>query len=273
MNSVSVVMPIYNRRAQFTEAIESALRQTHRPLELVIVNDGSNDGVESVIEVAKVCGKAIGVDVRVIEHIHNQGCGASLKHGFEAATGDYITLLASDDLYLDPESLHRQVVSMSEQGAKWSYYPDRMLGPTVAESRLFQPSFIPKMRFLNKFITNHPRIMCCILFWRNAVNSSSLMIEAETYRQYGGWWEWTKNADCDGALLKYYSYLGLKNTLMPGPAMFYRIHPGQVSNDRESMLRGMERSKIHTMYMIQAGGPFWMVLLSRLCWRLGKWTQ
>jgi glycosyltransferase involved in cell wall biosynthesis len=99
---VSVVIATYNRAYIFREALESALAQTYRDFEILIVDDGSTDNTR---DMAVQCTTD---RVRYIRHEHNRGCSAAYNTGIKAATGDVITLLDSDDRW-KPENLEREV--------------------------------------------------------------------------------------------------------------------------------------------------------------------
>jgi glycosyltransferase involved in cell wall biosynthesis len=95
---LSVVIPAYNEEKtirQIVDRVRSAAPQIEK--ELVIVNDCSKDGTRAVLdELAKEPG------IRVLHHEVNQGKGAALRTGFQAATGDYV-IIQDADLEYDPE--------------------------------------------------------------------------------------------------------------------------------------------------------------------------
>ncbi|MFP4629856.1 MAG: glycosyltransferase family 2 protein [Desulfohalobiaceae bacterium] len=98
---VSVIIPTYNRAEMLSKAIGSVLVQSHSCLELIVVDDGSTDQTRDILQ-----GIA---DPRVCclsqEH---QGVAAARNLGLEKASGDYIALLDSDDIWL-PQKLSRQL--------------------------------------------------------------------------------------------------------------------------------------------------------------------
>ncbi len=99
---VSVVLPVYNHASLLRGAVESVLGQTYRNLELIIVNDGSTDGVEKVL--ADYVGDP---RVRVLTQA-NQTLPAALSNGFEFARGEFWTWTSADNL-MGPDQLRRQV--------------------------------------------------------------------------------------------------------------------------------------------------------------------
>jgi glycosyltransferase involved in cell wall biosynthesis len=95
--TLSVIMPVYNERATVAEMIRR-MRAVELPLilQVVAVDDGSSDGSD------KVLGALEDSTVRVITHKENQGKGAAIRTGLEAATGDLI-LIQDADLEYDPD--------------------------------------------------------------------------------------------------------------------------------------------------------------------------
>jgi glycosyltransferase involved in cell wall biosynthesis len=96
---VSVVIPVHNGERYLGEAIESVLAQTYRPIDLVIVDDGSVDGS------AAVCKRFAGI--RYIFQPHT-GAAAARNRGVDAANGALLSFLDADDLW-SPEKLVRQI--------------------------------------------------------------------------------------------------------------------------------------------------------------------
>jgi hypothetical protein len=99
-NLVSVIIPTYNRRQLVAEAVESVLAQTYRPLEVIVIDDGSTDGTEEAL-------RRFGDQIRHLTQA-NAGVAAARNLGIGAATGDYIALLDADDLWA-PTKIAKQV--------------------------------------------------------------------------------------------------------------------------------------------------------------------
>jgi glycosyltransferase involved in cell wall biosynthesis len=100
---VSIVIPVHNRPALLRRAVESALAQTWRPLEVIIVDDGSTDETPRVI--AELT--ATHPEVRGVRQI-NGGPGRARETGRQTARGTYLQYLDSDDLLL-PRKIALQV--------------------------------------------------------------------------------------------------------------------------------------------------------------------
>ena len=87
---VSIVTPVFNQADTLEETIESVLNQTYKDIEYIIVNDGSTDNINSVLE------KYQGL-IHIINQ-DNQGQAAALNRGWSSATGSYICYLSADDV-------------------------------------------------------------------------------------------------------------------------------------------------------------------------------
>jgi glycosyltransferase involved in cell wall biosynthesis len=103
--TVSVVIPAYNAARYVRETIRSVLDQTHKVLEVIVVDDGSTD------QTAVTAGR-FGTPVRVLRRPH-AGIGASRNAGLAEASGAFIALLDADDLW-DPTKLSRQLELFAE---------------------------------------------------------------------------------------------------------------------------------------------------------------
>ena len=113
---VSVIMPAYNAVGSIARSIDSVLAQTHRELELLIVDDGSTDGTTALIaRYAKGDAR-----VRPILQARNAGVAAARNAGIAAASGVYIAFLDSDDWW-HPRKLELSLAQMQSAGARISY--------------------------------------------------------------------------------------------------------------------------------------------------------
>jgi glycosyltransferase involved in cell wall biosynthesis len=101
---VSVVIPAYNAERYLGEAIESVLEQTHRQVEIVVVDDGSEDGTLAVAG-------AYGDRIRLASQA-NGGIGSARNHAAGLARGSYLSFLDADDRFLR-DKLERQLAALA----------------------------------------------------------------------------------------------------------------------------------------------------------------
>ncbi|MGH3646947.1 MAG: glycosyltransferase family 2 protein [Micromonosporaceae bacterium] len=96
---LSVLMPVYNERERVTTAIKQALAVDYPcEIELVVVDDGSRDGTDELLE------QLDDRRIRLVTHPRNRGKGAAIRTAAKAATGDYMIILDAD-LEYDPEEI------------------------------------------------------------------------------------------------------------------------------------------------------------------------
>lgn len=100
---VTLIVPCYNSEQYIDRCLDSILSQTYNDIELIIVNDGSSDNTDLIIETRRAEIEAF-VNRFIYIKQENQGVGAACSAAYEKSTGEYISLLDSDDMLL-PESI------------------------------------------------------------------------------------------------------------------------------------------------------------------------
>lgn len=111
---VSIVIPAYNASNYLAEAIDSALAQTYKNIEIIVVNDGSKDDGKTE-DVAKSYGDKI-----IYIKKENGGSSSALNEGIKNMSGEWFSWLSHDDLYY-PDKLETQITALNnllEQGIK-----------------------------------------------------------------------------------------------------------------------------------------------------------
>lgn len=151
---VSTIIPVYNRPHLVREAVQSVLAQTYRPIEIVLVDDGSTDETAAVCDALAAAYPGV---VRVVHRVNGESA-AACNTGLGLITGEFVQFLDSDDL-LAPEKFARQVAGLRahlecgisygrareyEFGRPWSGRPARGTGhayptlfPWVLHGRLW----------------------------------------------------------------------------------------------------------------------------------------
>lgn len=117
---LSVIIPIYNEKDTLEEII-SRVQQTELADEVILVDDGSVDGTRDIVR--KFEGRE---GFKVILHEKNQGKGAAVRSGFDAATGD-VFLIQDADLEYDPRD-YPSLLKPIEEGLADVVYGSRFLG-------------------------------------------------------------------------------------------------------------------------------------------------
>ncbi len=192
---VSIVITSYNYAAYLPEALESALGQTHSPVEIVVVDDGSSDGSAQV---------ARRYPVRVISQ-ENQGVSAARNRGAAECAGEYMMFLDADDILekVYVESCMHALVNAPRDVA-YAYTGMRYFG---AESRVW-----PSRPFRRK----------SLLRW-NYVHASAL-IRRDIFRESGGFDTGWRLGHEDHELWIRFLEMGYRGVLVPEPLLRYRRH-------------------------------------------------
>ena len=125
---VSIVIPAYNPTSYLLEAIASASAQTHRNLEIVLVNDGT-DQAESLA----VLERASRLVSTYLEQ-PNRGLGAARNAGFGSAQGEYVVPLDADDL-LDPAYIAECLATLRDSDAAFAYTDFQVFGSRTYQER------------------------------------------------------------------------------------------------------------------------------------------
>lgn len=105
---VSTIVPVHDRPEMLCRAVRSVIEQTYRPIEVLIVNDGSTDETGAVADSLA----STHPEVRAF-HTPNRGPGPARETGRRAARGEFIQYLDSDDSLL-PDKFHLQVTALRD---------------------------------------------------------------------------------------------------------------------------------------------------------------
>ncbi len=154
---VSIIMAAYNAEGTIRQAIESVLDQTYENLELLVVNDCSKDKTQSIIEEYAQRDKR----VKLINNPHNMGVSHTRLNGLNAAEGEWIAILDSDDAWM-PEKLERQMALQKQTGAELLYTGSQFMDSTGKKIDwvLKVPEKVHYRRLLKQNILSNSSSLC-----------------------------------------------------------------------------------------------------------------
>ena len=105
-NQISVIVPVYNVEGYLARCVDSILGQTYENLEVILVDDGSRDGSGAL------CDAFARQDHRVkVIHKPNGGLSSARNTGIDAAQGEYLAFVDSDD-WLEPDAYAQMLARM-----------------------------------------------------------------------------------------------------------------------------------------------------------------
>ncbi|MBQ8767525.1 MAG: glycosyltransferase [Clostridia bacterium] len=105
---VSIIIPVYNGGNYMREAIDSALSQTYKNIEIIVVNDGSTDDGET-----ESIALSYGDKIKYYKK-ENGGCASALNYGISKMQGEWFSWLSHDDVYL-PEKIQSAIDCINEK--------------------------------------------------------------------------------------------------------------------------------------------------------------
>ena len=118
---ISIIIPVYNVKKYLLSCLESVLGQTYENKEIIIVDDGSNDGSETI------CDEYAKRDSNVyVYHKSNGGLSSARNYGIERATGEWILFIDSDD-WCDKEYINKIIKA---------YDPDKDVDVIISSSNI-----------------------------------------------------------------------------------------------------------------------------------------
>ena len=220
----SVIIPVHNSEAYVEEALRSALNQTYKNLEIIIIDDASTDSSPAIIQRLLPFHR----NIRVITLQDNKGTAHARNLGLQVATGKYIAFLDSDDIWRqDKISEQIQILKNSENDLSFTAY-----------DMIDEATQLIKHRSVKKTISFSD------LLKENSVVFSSVVCKAGTVR----------NELFDEEVF-HEDYLFLLKLLQKGKRFYglnqnllqYRVHSFGKSFDKRNAAR--QRWKIYRTYL------------------------
>ena len=168
---VSVIIPVYNGADYLSQAVESALNQTYDNVEIIIVNDGSDDD-GATREIAL----SYGNEIQYFEK-ENGGVASALNYGIEKMTGEYFVWLSHDDL-MEAKKIELQIEAIRKSGTPYSI--------SVSNYEFFDEKTNEKVytQFERFHSLNEIENSVFLLFW-GELHFSSLLFHKKYFREIG----------------------------------------------------------------------------------------
>ena len=107
---LSVIMPVYNAEKYLDKSIQSIINQTYKNIELIMIDDYSNDNSIKIME------KYLSDNIILIKNLKNSGAGYSRNEGLKICTGEYIGYIDADD-YIEPDYYEKMINQMEKENS------------------------------------------------------------------------------------------------------------------------------------------------------------
>lgn len=212
MALITVIIPTYNRSKAVTEAVKSALSQTHVDLEILVCDDGSDDDTRRALDALTDS------RLRFVEGGHAGRPSVPRNRGIGLARGEYLAFLDSDDQWL-PDKISRQLDIMRARNSQasctnaWCLTPDR-----ESRRRLIQSS--PESIGFGELLI------------RNTVVCSSVLVHRSLFRAAGGFPETPLLTALEDYALWLRVVSFARFTMLDEPLVLYRDAPSESLRDR-----------------------------------------
>lgn len=227
---VSVIIPLYNHENFIEDAIKSVLNQTYENLELIVIDDGSKDGSLALAQ-------SFSDNRLTVISQENQGAHNTINRGLDLATGDYLTILNSDDVY-EKDRLEKCIAFLANNPdthlvcsfIKVINDKGKVLGVKQGW-RNMEPWPIPNK---DRSFANSDDFVKNLLLSNFISTTSNMIFTKQLYEAIGGMRNLKFAHDWDFALRA--AEYG-KCVLIEEPLMGYRIHGNNtISTNRKHML-------------------------------------
>ncbi len=213
MPAVSVIIPAYNQGQFVGQAIQSVLDQTFADFEAVVVDDGSTDDTATVIQAFR--------DPRVrYVFQENRGLSAARNTGIRYASGDYLSYLDSDDLFLAKKL--ELLVSALQAAPEIGLIAGQAVPIDEDGQRAGRVFDIALPEELEQLVLGNPLHVGSVLVRRSWQSRAGLF--DETLRSYEDWDMWLRMA-----------LAGCRMTSVAEPVSLYRFHGEQMTRQQSQM--------------------------------------
>lgn len=181
---ISVIVPLFNDQNKITQALESVRNQVcQEQFEIIIVNDGSTDQSRSIVENYILENRDL--NIRLINQ-ENRGVSGARNTGLREATGDYIALLDSDDIWLR-EKTAKQMAILKNDSLKVDLLGSLRNGIHVLFPYRVNKNNLVKVSF-QKLLIRNELLPPSVIFKRKVLENTGYFEETQRYAEDVDYW-------------------------------------------------------------------------------------
>ena len=220
---VSIIIPVYNGANYMKEAINSALAQTYKNIEIIVVNDGSNDNGKT-----RKIAQSYGNKIKYFEK-ENGGVSSALNFGIKKMNGEYFSWLSHDDL-IDKNHIEKLIEYLSYEGTDY-HIPYVNFKIIDNKSKIKFDKTVEAQLYCSDYkislIKNNYTLLT------GEINGGSVLIPKKAFDEFGNFNEEeriTQERDMWSRLIKKYKFINV-----PYDTASIRIHETQVTKNTENI--------------------------------------
>jgi glycosyltransferase involved in cell wall biosynthesis len=216
---ISVVIPLYNHEQYISDCIHSILNQSYPPYELIIINDGSSDGSEKIVQSIK--------DHRITYRYQpNQGAPRTLNQAIRLSQGQFVSILNSDDIY-HPERFNEFIRIFENNKSLKALFSDMEyideLGAFIKRKDGFADNYF-RLKSDEISFKEDDDILLHLLSGNFFATTSNLFCSRDVFSELGYFSQLQFTHDYDFFLRLCYRYPGAVSYIHK-PLLHYRYHP------------------------------------------------
>ncbi len=139
LNTMSIIIPAYNHAKEIELCLQSIQKQTYQNFEIIVVNDGSEDNTQKVLETFES-------KIKIINQ-KNKGANAARNRGFAESQGEYL-LFCDADIIMKPQMLQKMVSALNERTSISFVYSAFKFGWKTFHLHSFDAELLKKVNYI-----------------------------------------------------------------------------------------------------------------------------
>ena len=190
MNLISVIMPYYKKKSFIQDAVCSALNQTYKNIEIIIIYDDVNlTDLKYIMEIQKLDSR-----IKIIKNDYNMGAGLSRNIGILNSKGSYLAFLDSDDLWVD-DKLEKLINFMKNNDASFSFTSYDVIN---IKNEFIKSKKIPNKIIFKDLLSNCEIGLSTVMLDKNLINDDCKFPNLKTKEDFVLWLKISKITDLHG---------------------------------------------------------------------------
>lgn len=225
--TVSLIIPCYNGADTIARALRGVIQQTYRPIQLILVNDGSTDRSDAVIREMEEDIRAAGISFDYVVQ-ENLGLGGAINTGLKYVTGEYLAWADADDELL-PESVELRVTFLENHPEFGSVTSDAYYAEDCDwDNPLGRVAYNPE-------VNSRPNQFLPMLLGQSIFCAGCHLVRTEVFKSANGGMEINPFRYGQNLQLLLPVYYASKHSFMNQPLYKYRVNASNMTAEMQQM--------------------------------------